>query len=52
MNANHDDVISYYLFDRIDFKDHRCYEKDPWLTAGKKLMSLSEVYSTLKQFIP
>lgn len=47
MNPSHDQVISYYLFRRVELRYHRSYENDPWLNQGTKLESLTAFYAAL-----
>lgn len=49
MNRASDRVLGYYVFARMDWlTSHRLYKDDPCLCAAKKLDSLSDFYTVVK----
>jgi len=48
MTPEHNGILNYYLFPRIDSKSHRSYEADPWLATGIQLKSLSQFYEAAR----
>jgi hypothetical protein len=49
MNSTSDRVLDYYVFARMDWlRFHRLYKDDPCLRAAKKLDSLSDFYTVVK----
>ena len=49
MNPTHDRVLSFHLFPRMDFKSHRSFDGDPWLSTGIRLKGLPDFYPVVNK---